>query len=432
MKIFTKKDTEVALNQPETPKEEQQTLEPEIEERILQAVNEGIRRRYARLKIACLTSEEAKEELRQVILEEFQTELEGHVELVDKVLRESVGLGLVEELLQDTSITDIVYNGTELILESNTRKWRHTELVTPDYIERIVYKLANASGKEFTNKDPILDVQFHNLRVNAVHSSLSTVGLTVAFRVSRMNLVLTEDNFSEMAPKGVLQLLQACVHSMCNIVLSGETGAGKTECQKLLIQAIPFGQRIALVEDVQESHVKELFPEKDVLAWHSGERTGVNELIKAGLRNNPKWLMVTEMRYAKEAYEWLQGIMTDHKSITTVHAVSAAAIPDRILSMILEEFPVDETRFLRMIRTYVDIGVQLSVRTIQGKKIRYIKEIIYITPEEAFVLFSQQCLSDGRLQGQFCSALPQKLKEQLEEYDVDFSLGTKQSVAEEE
>ncbi|MGL9969212.1 pilus assembly protein CpaF [Enterococcus sp. DIV1420a] len=404
--------------QPDPP-----VLDPVIEARIIQAVNDGIRRRYARLKIACLTSEKAKKELRQIILEEFQAELEGHNELVDKILRESVGLGVIEEILQDPTITDIVYNGTELVIESNVSKWIHDMPIPFEYMEKIVHKLANASGKEFTTKDPVLDIQFHNLRVNAVHSSLATVGLTVAFRISRSALVLTEENFPEMAPIRALSLLQACVQSMCNVVLSGETGAGKTECQKLLIQAIPFGQRIALVEDVQESHVKELFPEKDILAWHSGEKTGISELIKAGLRNNPKWIMVTEMRYAREAYEWLQGIMTDHKSITTIHAVSASDIPDRILSMILEEFPVNEERFLRNIKKYIDIGVQVSVRVVNGKKIRYINEIMYITPEKDYPLFSQRCTKDGHLYPTFCTALPSELEERFVDYGVTFDIG---------
>ena len=432
MKLFRSNEKKTTDSQegmheePNTPKESVVSTAEERqaeEARLLEAVNEEVRRNHARLKIASLTSAEAKEELRQVILEEFHAELHGHDALVEKILRESVGLGKIEEILQDPAITDIVYNGTALVLETNEKKWQVEESITPDYMEKIVHKLANMSGKEFTTKDPILDVQFHNLRVNAVHQSLATVGLTVAFRVSRSTLVLTEDNFSELAPIQALHLLQACVGSFCNLVLSGETGAGKTELQKCLIQSIPFDQRIALVEDVQESHVKDLFPDKDVLAWHSEGKVDMSALIKAGLRNNPQWLLVTEMRSAHEAYEWLQGLMTDHKSITTVHAVSAQAIPDRILNMILEAYPIDEARFLRTIQQYIDIGVQLRVRTIHGKKKRYIEEIVYHTPEGAVPLFWQRCTKEGHLYYNFCSALPPALAERFADYGLPVTVG---------
>ncbi|HFE9853074.1 TPA: hypothetical protein ACGBG5_003673, partial [Enterococcus faecalis] len=115
--------------------------------------------------------------------------------------------------------------------------------------------------------------------------------------------------------------------------------------------------------------------------------------------------------------------MTDHKSITTIHAVSASDIPDRILSMILEEFPVNEERFLRNIKKYIDIGVQVSVRVVNGKKIRYINEIMYITPEKDYPLFSQRCTKDGRLYPTFCTALPSELEERFVDYGVTFDIG---------
>lgn len=404
---------------------QEKTVDETYKLRIFEAVNEYVRAKHPQLKIASLTDRDARQALRQRILEECQTELEGHFEWVDSFLQESVGLGVIEEILQNPKITDISYNGTELILETNAEKWTYERPISAEYMEKLVHKLANISGKEFTTKTPVLDIQFEHLRINAVHRSLSNVGLTVSIRVSRNELVLVEKNFPEVAPLAVLHLLRACVGSMCNLVLSGETGAGKTECQKLLIEAIPFSQRIALVEDVQESHVKELFPNKDVLAWHSGEKTGISELIKAGLRNNPKWIMVTEMRYAKEAYEWMQGIMTDHKSITTIHATSARDIPDRILNMILEEFPVDETRFLKNIKKYIDIGIHLKVRTINGKKIRYISEIVYITPETDHILFTQECSKKGKLTAEFCPVLPEALVHRFNDYGYSFSVEEK-------
>lgn len=361
-------------------------------------------------------SEEAKEELRQVIFDEINKRKLTHVEeLTEHLLRESVGLGVIEAILKDPSITDLSFNGTELILENNQKKWVYPERISAEYIERITVKMANSDGKEFTPKDPILDMQFKNLRINAVHSCMSESGMTLSIRVSRETLVLTVDNVSEVAPRLVLFLLFAAVRSQMNLVLSGETGAGKTEWQKLLLSAIPFSEQIVMVEDVQETHVKTLFPEKDILSWHSGRRKGMSELIKAGLRNNPKWLMVIEIRYAQEAYEWFQAILSDHNGITTIHAIEAEAIPDRILSIVMEEYRVNEARFLRLIQRYIHLGIQLKVRKIQGKTIRYLQKVMVFGEEKGTIIFEQKCSAEGKL-SPFFYPLPVHFQARLEEF----------------
>lgn len=396
--------------------EQVEDWEKEKQAQLLQEISKELNQHYARLKIESLVSEEAKEELRQVIFDEIKKrKLTSVEELTEHLLQESVGLGVIEEILKDPSITDLSFNGTELILESPQKKWRYPNPITAEYIERLTVKMANSDGKEFTPKDPILDMQFKNLRINAVHSCMSESGMTLSIRVSRETLVLTMDNVTNVAPRAVLFLLFAAVRSQMNVVLSGETGAGKTEWQKLLLSAIPFSERIVMVEDVQETHVKALFPEKDILSWHSGRRKGMSDLIKAGLRNNPKWLMVTEIRYAQEAYEWLQAILSDHNGITTIHAIEAEAIPDRILSIVMEEYHVDEDRFLRLIQRYIHLGIQLKVRKIQGKTIRYLQKVMIFGEEKGTVVFEQKCSAEGRLIPSFYP-LPTHFQARLEEF----------------
>ena len=378
-------------------KDQEQKREKELEKekRLIADISDYMNQYYPYLKLESLVSEEAKEEMKEIVSEVLiQRESFTDDGLVDKIVCESVGLGVIEAILKDPNVTDISYNGTELILETNERKWRYEQEVTGDYISNLISRLANIAKKEFNDKEPILDMQLKKLRINAVHKSLNEENASLSIRISRGNLVLTEENFSKIAPLQVLLLLKAFVESHLNIIIAGETGAGKTVLQQLLMSFIPFDERVVLIEDTPEAHAKELFPEKDLICWHSNAKKGVDELIKASLRNNPKWVMVTEIRRATEA----------------------EAIPDRILNMVLEETSVKEERYLQLIKQYVHIGIQMKVRIIGGRKIRYIQKIVgFRETGESVTIFSQRCLPDGKLVATF-EELPQEIIECLEEY----------------
>lgn len=398
------------------PLEEGQVKEKEREAQLLKTLSLELNQKHARLKIESLVSEEAKEKLRQVIRQAIEKRHLSPVDdLTEHFLQESVGLGVIEEILKDSRITDLSFNGTQLILESPVKKWVYPHPISADYIERLTVKMANSDGKEFTPKAPILDMQFKNLRINAVHACQSALGMTLSIRVSRPGLVLTKRKVLKTLPKEVLDFLFGAVRSQMNLVLSGETGAGKTEWQKLLLSVIPFSERIVMIEDVQETHVKQLFPEKDILSWHSGHQKNTGELIKAGLRNNPKWLMVTEIRRAQEAYEWFQALLSDHHGITTLHAVEAEAIPERIVSIVMEGYRINELRFLSLIHQYVQLGIQLKVRVIRGRTLRYLQKIVYFGGTQVTVLFEQECSDKGKLTFQFYP-LPAALEERLKRF----------------
>jgi len=181
--------------------------------------------------------------------------------------------------------------------------------------------------------------------VNAVHRSVSPFGTTLALRFSESKLVLNYQNFSDFAPPNVLNLLEAMVKTRGNIVISGETGSGKTELQKFLTGFIPFEEKIVLIEDTADSRLKEIYPEKDINSWISSEIVSFTDLIKAALRNNPTWIILSETR-GKEAYEMLQAVLSGHKMITTLHAVDVRAIPKRFVNMIKIGYSVDESSVL--------------------------------------------------------------------------------------
>ena len=149
-----------------------------------------------------------------------------------------------------------------------------------------------------------------------------------------------------------------------------------TEVTKYLVSEIPFREKIALIEDVAEMHAKQLFPNLDIHSWVVTGSAKASDLLKASLRNNPEWVIVTELRSGEEAVEWLEAIKSDHRSITSLHASSTSDIPSRVAGMYAEERPVDEVRFEQTVFKLLNIGVQIEAKIVNGKKVRFISEVM--------------------------------------------------------
>lgn len=149
-----------------------------------------------------------------------------------------------------------------------------------------------------------------------------------------------------------------------------------TEVTKYLVSEIPFREKIALIEDVAEMHAKQLFPDLDIHSWVVTGSAKASDLLKASLRNNPEWVIVTELRSGEEAVEWLEAIKSDHRSITSLHASSTSDIPSRVAGMYAEERPVDEVRFEQTVFKLLNIGVQIEAKIVHGKKVRFISEVM--------------------------------------------------------
>lgn len=383
-----------------------------INDRTLKAIQQDLKNRYATIIIDGILHSDSRERLREVLVSEHKLMLDTE-EKVNYVLQETVGLGIIEDIIKNPDVTDITFNGTELIVDTNQEKYKVSNGVTEDYIVKIIQKFGAAVGKELTPKTPILDAVLGNLRINAMHKEIAPYGTTMALRAVRPRLALTEDNFNGFAPAFILEFLKVVIETQSNIVISGETGTGKTELQKLLISMIPFEQKICLIEDVLESHVKDLFPEKDVHSWITGGATSISDLIKAALRNNPRWIIISETR-GEEAYEMIQAVLSGHHIITTLHAVNARAIPTRLVNMAKLGFPVDETSFKIDINKYFDFGLHIKRETVNGRVIRYLSEIIEFQESgEHITVFKQRITREGMRSyvGNYSSEFADKLEE---------------------
>ena len=400
----------------------QTTVEPYelITSTELRQIRESLIQSHADLVVQGMLNEEVRLELEKIVLREHKMVIKGNKDVARYVVRETIGTGVIEEILQDERITDIGYNGSELIVESNDDKqiFDGSIKVTEEYIVRLVNKFANANNKEFSPKNPVFDGRFENVRINAVHSQNTAPesGTTMSLRVVRPRLALTEDNFDGFAPLFMLDFFKAAAISQANMVISGMTGTGKTELHKLITKAIPFDDRIALIEDTPETFMKMMFRDKDIYSWVTSENVGVTPLIKAALRNYPTWIMVTETR-GSEAYEMIQAVLSGHKIITSLHAVDARAIPSRFVNMAKMGYTFDEDSLTESILRYFDFGIHIKRIKYKGRVVRYLNEIVAFGVDKTRTVFRQRFV-DGVFYVETFE-LPQSFKDKMEEYMVD-------------
>lgn len=338
----------------------------------------------------------SQEEIEEAILQE-EEELDRLAEL-DKKAENLLKTSILKDFLNEEkspNITDISFNGTNLYIQDN-KKGRYKVIQPEDTpesqkfnslnIASLMTSIANVKGQQFTEAEPIMDTEMDGYRINAVHKHASPYGTTMAIRISRARLAITPENESILAPEPILIFLKLLMETNENLLISGITGSGKTELQKYLVGAIPDLHKISLMEDTMDSHIKELYPDKDINSWRTLtqesrlKKVGFPELIKAGLRNNPDRLMISEIRGGLEAYDLLVATLTGHSVLTTLHAYSAMHIPSRLRSMIGQEYSLDPEILGDDIVNHLPYGVHMEMVVLEsGEIIRRIREVVEYT-----------------------------------------------------
>lgn len=340
-------------------------------------------------------------------------------QVVADIRDEMLGLGPIESLRKDASITEIMVNGPKQIFVERMGKLELTDVKFHDtaHLMNIIERILSPLGRRIDESSPLVDARLQDgSRVNIIIPPLSLVGPCVTIRKFSATPLTVENliSFGTMDEK-MATFLRACVKARINILVSGGTGSGKTTTLNVISSFIPEGERIVTIEDaaelrLQQTHVVTL-EARPANIEGKGQIT-IRDLVRNALRMRPDRIIVGEVR-SGEALDMLQAMNTGHDgSLTTAHANSPRDALSRLETMVLMsglELPVRAIR--EQISSAIDLILQQSRIRDGSRKITYITEVQHmegntITTQDIFRFVQTGFDENGKALGHFaCTGL---------------------------
>ena len=292
-----------------------------------------------------------------------------------------IDFGPVKEYLDNDDITDISYsNGGQVWLKTLSRGLFRVEnpAINNAFMEKLAFQCSNVMGKTFNMAHPFLDAEGAELRLNFVHDSIARNGIACVIRKTPAKIRLEKDKLlqEKYIELDIHDFLIQCVQGHCNIIVSGETGSGKTEFVKYLAAHTRPDEKLITIEDTLELHLDRIFPHRDIVAMKTNNIASYTDVLVTCMRQNPKWILLSEVRSAEAVMAVRNSISSGHYILSTIHADKASSIPNRMYSLL--ETNQDIEQFLKSIYRYIQIGVY--IRGYQDRETkRFIREIGEVT-----------------------------------------------------
>src|SRR5262245_33179590 len=247
--------------------------------------------------------------------------------LVNEVLDETFGLGPLEPLMRDPTVTDILINGPKTVYVERYGQLEQVPIAFNDeaHLVQIVQRIAGRIGRRVDETSPMVDARLPDgSRVNAIIPPLALDGTLVSIRRFGARPLMTADMLAKKSiTKEMVQFLTSCIKARINMIISGGTGSGKTTLLNALSAAVPAKERVATIEDaaelrLQQPHVVRM-ETRPANIEGSGQVT-TRDLVRNALRMRPDRIIIGECR-GPEALDMLQAMNTGHEgSMTTIHA----------------------------------------------------------------------------------------------------------------
>lgn len=288
-----------------------------------------------------------------------------------------IDFGALKPYLDNDDVTDISYsNHGQIWIKTLSQGICRLDVpgVDDKLMAKIAFQCANIRGETFNNAYPFLDAESSELRLNFVHDSIATNGIAVLIRKTPAMIRLKKEKIlkDKYISTDIHDFLITCVQGHCNILISGETGSGKTEFLKYLASNIKEDEKIISIEDTLELHLNRIFPHRDIVAMKTNNIASYTDVLITCMRQNPKWILLSEVRSAEAVLAVRNSISSGHNIISTIHSDKASNIPHRLYSLL--ETNLDLEQFLRSIYRYVRLGVH--IRAYQDKQTRETKREI--------------------------------------------------------
>jgi len=334
--------------------------------------------------------------------------------VIEEVLDEVFGLGPLEPLLADPSISDILVTTPALVYVERAGKLYRTPVIFKDnaHLMRIIEKVVSRVGRRVDESSPLVDARLPDgSRVNAAIPPVAVDGPLLSIRRFGRHALAGEDLVASLTmTAGMLTLLQACVKARLNLIITGGTGAGKTTLLNVLSAYIPDDERIVTIEDAAELKLHQVHVARMETRPPNIEVSGairIRELVINALRMRPDRIIVGEVR-GEEALDMLQAMNTGHDgSLTTIHANSPRDAVSRLEVMVgMANANMGVRAIRQQVSSAVDLFVQISRFSDGSRRITALTECVgmegeSVTMQDVFLFEKSGINESGRITGRF-------------------------------
>ena len=337
--------------------------------------------------------------------------------IIEEVLDEVLGLGPLEPLLKEPSISDILVNRFDRVYIERNGKLALSSVRFKDnaHLLHIIEKIVSQVGRRIDEAQPIVDARLlDGSRVNAIIPPLALDGPSLSIRRFGRHVITSEEMIANNTiMSGMLKFLAACVQAKVTVLISGGTGSGKTTTLNALSRFIPEEERIITIEDTAELQLQQRHVVKfETRPPNLNKEGGINQrqLVRTALRMRPDRIVIGECRGA-EALDMLQAMNTGVEgSMSTVHANTPRDAFSRLEAMVLmADLEIPSRVILQQLASAIKLVAQVARLQDGTRKITNISEVVGVKDDRVEVqdvfFFERMGVSDaGKVQGRFRSS----------------------------